>query len=309
MQVFRQRSRLGGVGARDTFPKVNKRELEEAVNGLPDWFHSIDLGDGVSTPGRKTPAMLQAELASLQLPDLAGKSVLDIGAYDGFYTFTAERRGAARVVALDHFVWSLDLAKLRDLGDIPFSQIESSVAWDPRGLPGKRRFDLAHDVLGSRAEVVVADFQEVDIDAIGGPFDVVLFLGVLYHLRDPLRALERVALATRGMAIIETEAMEVPRSGERALFEFFEGAELNHDPTNWWVPNEKAILGICRAAGFARVEIVRGKPARATGRMRQLSAARAEGLSVGQIIHAAARRVRAELGGIHRYRAVVHAWK
>jgi tRNA (mo5U34)-methyltransferase len=281
---------------------MNKRE---AVAALPDWFHSVDLGDGVTTPGRKTPAMLAAELAALRLPDLKGKSVLDIGAYDGFYTFAAERLGAARVVALDHFVWALDEAKLRELRGMPFSELETSAAWDPVGYPGKRRFDLAHRSLGSKAEAVVADFHDVDVDAIGGPFDVVLFLGVLYHMRAPLTALERVAGATRGVAVIETEAMEVSRSGERALCEFFEGAELNDDFTNWWVPNEKALLGMCRAAGFARAEIVRGTG----GRLNQLAAARAAGLGPAEIVRRGVRRLREELAGVRRYRAVVHAWK
>ena len=276
----------------------------EAVDALPDWFHSIDLGGGVVTPGRKTPAMLEAELAALRLPDLAGKSVLDIGAYDGFYTFAAERLGAARVVALDHFVWSLDLAKLREL-DVPFGEIERCAAWDPQGLPGKRRFDLAHRALGSRAEAVVADFHDVDVASIGGPFDVVLFLGVLYHMRSPLTALERVARLTKGMAVIETEAMELSRSSGRALAEFIEGSEMGGDATNWWVPNEKALVGMCRAAGFRRAEVVRG----VGGRLGQLTTARRANLRAGQIVRAGVRRLREELGGVRRYRAVVHAWK
>jgi tRNA (mo5U34)-methyltransferase len=284
---------------------MNERELEQSVAALSDWFHSIDLGDGVITPGRKTPAMLEAELASLHLPDLAGKSVLDIGAYDGFYTFAAEKRGASRVVALDHFVWSLDLAKLRELGDVPFDEIERCAAWDPKELPGKRRFDLAHRALGSRAEAVVADFHDVDFEAIGGPFDVVLFLGVLYHMRAPLTSLESVARATRGVAIIETEAMEISRSGGRAVCEFIEGAELNGDPTNWWIPNEKALLGMCRAAGFARAEMVRD----AGSRLQHLAAARRAHLSAGQIARAGVRRLREELAGVRRHRAIVHAWK
>ena len=284
---------------------MNKRELEQAVAALPDWFHSLDLGEGVVTPGAKTQAMLAAELESLRLPDLAGKSVLDIGAYDGFYTFAAERLGAARVVALDHFVWSLDHAKLRELGDVPFLELERSAAWDPVGLPGKRRFDLAYRALGSRAETVVGDFHDVDVDAIGGPFDVVLFLGVLYHMRSPLASLERVARATRGVAIIETEAMEVSRSGGRALCEFFEGAEMKGDYTNWWVPNEKALLGMCRAAGFSRAEVVRS----GAGRLQQLAAARQAKLSPRQVLRAGVRRLREELGGVRRYRAIVHAWR
>lgn len=84
------------------------RELQSQVHAIPFWCHSIDLGLDVVTPGVKTPEVHARELASLQLPALRGKSVLDIGAWDGFYSFAAERLGADRVVALDHFVWALD---------------------------------------------------------------------------------------------------------------------------------------------------------------------------------------------------------
>ena len=74
------------------------------------WWHSVDLGDEV-TPGHKSPELLEHEWANLHLPDLAGRSVLDVGCWDGWFSFRAEERGAARVVALDHYVWSLDLPR------------------------------------------------------------------------------------------------------------------------------------------------------------------------------------------------------
>src|SRR4051812_46257253 len=83
-------------------------ELEQKVAAIPFWFHSIELAAGIVTPGLKSPEQHTRELASLRIPDLRGKSVLDIGAWDGFYSFAAERLGAARVVALDHHVWCLD---------------------------------------------------------------------------------------------------------------------------------------------------------------------------------------------------------
>ena len=86
------------------------------------WWHSIDLGDRV-TPGHKSPDLLEREWSNLRLPDLAGRSVLDIGCWDGWFSFRAERERAARVVALDHYVWSLDLprqqAYWRDCRDVP----------------------------------------------------------------------------------------------------------------------------------------------------------------------------------------------
>lgn len=73
-------------------------------------------------------------------------------------------------------------------------------------MPGRRGFDLARRILNRRVEPLVADFVETDLDALG-KFDVVFFLGVLYHLRHPLVALERLAKLTREVAVIETEAV------------------------------------------------------------------------------------------------------
>jgi 2-polyprenyl-3-methyl-5-hydroxy-6-metoxy-1,4-benzoquinol methylase len=79
--------------------------LREAIAEVPLWWHSIDFGNGVVAPGHKTPGTLAREWASLGLDSLQGLSVLDIGAWDGFFSFSAERAGAARVVALDYYAW------------------------------------------------------------------------------------------------------------------------------------------------------------------------------------------------------------
>lgn len=90
-------------------------QLEEVAKAVGFWWHSIDLGKRVVTKGWKTPEVLSRELQSLRLPPIEGKSVLDIWAYDGYYSFEAEKRGARRVVAIDHYAWSLDLPKAIDL--------------------------------------------------------------------------------------------------------------------------------------------------------------------------------------------------
>jgi tRNA (mo5U34)-methyltransferase len=224
------------------------------------WWHSIELGDGVVTPGVK-PTDANAELAALHLPDLRGKTVLDIGAWDGLYSFAAERLGAKRVVALDHFVWSIDREALeeRRRRGLPKEHPEGvRGVWRPDTLPGKRGFDLAREALGSRVEAVVADFMTADLAELG-TFDVVLFLGVLYHLRNPLVALERLAAVTGGLAVIETEAAVFPGSRDRAFCEFFE-REYKGDPTNWWLPNERAVVDLCRAAGFENVRVLTRPP-------------------------------------------------
>jgi len=92
-----------------------------------------------------------------------------------------------------------------------------------------------------------------------GSWDVVLYLGVLYHMPDPVQALRRVAAVTRHQAIIETEAMFI-RDHPEALWRFFPNAELNHDRSNWWVPNIDALMGLIGAAGFSNAEILAGEP-------------------------------------------------
>lgn len=192
------------------------------------WFHTIDLGNGVVTRGvDNTPR----KLAEIRMPnDLSGQSVLDIGAWDGFFSFEAERRGATRVLAVDSYCWS-------------------GAGWGTQA-----GFNLAREVFHSRVEDRRMEVLELSPDAIG-TFDLVLFLGVLYHLRHPLLALEKVAAVTRGQLILETE---VDLIHVRApAMAFYPGTELNGDPTNWWAPNPRALCDMIRVAGFSRVEVVR----------------------------------------------------
>jgi tRNA (mo5U34)-methyltransferase len=206
--------------------------LSAEVDGIT-WWHTIDLGDGIVSPGRdETPARLPL----LALPDsLAGLTVLDVGAWDGFYSFEAERRGASRVVAADEYAW-------RHLGT------------------GRRGFDCAHRALGSRVEAVEVDVMELSPETVGGTFDFVLFLGVLYHLRDPMTALERVASVTGDRLVLETHVDLLHVRQPAAAF--YPGAELYGDATNWWGPNIHALLGMVRSVGFNDVHLVHVTPRR-----------------------------------------------
>jgi tRNA (mo5U34)-methyltransferase len=288
----------------------SKAQLEEMAESAGFWWHSIDLGQGVVTKGAKTPETLQHELESLRLPDLRGKTVLDLGAWDGFFSFEAERRGARRVVALDHFVWSLDLprhsqywceCKERGVAPLPY---EDTPNWQPEELPGKRGYDIAHKAIGSKVESVVGNFMTMDLEPLG-TFDVVFFLGVLYHMENPLAALRRVASLTNGLAIIETHAIVVPGYEHLEICEFYSSNQLNADVSNWWGPNLKALEGMCRAAGFARVEVVL--------RRDFVDAAHPKGSLYRKTRRAVGHVLRefsliAPLAPGH-FRAVVHAWK
>ena len=194
--------------------------------GRIKWFHRIDLGRGIVTPGDDdTPA----KLATLGFPDdLGGKTVLDIGAWDGFFSFEAERRGASRVLATDSFCW---------------------------GGPGwgtKAGFDLARKALGSRVEDKEIDVLDISPETVG-MHDVVLFLGVLYHMRHPLLALEKLFSVTGEMAIVET-GVDLNFYWQPAMA-FYPGSEAAGDPTNWWGPNAAAVAAMLKDVGFRTVKL------------------------------------------------------
>lgn len=196
------------------------------------WVHRISLPDGKVTPGDWDTG---TAMSRLRLPeDLRGKTVLDVGAWDGLYSFEAERRGAKRVLATDHFCWS-------------------GTGWGSRS-----GFDLAHRLLSSKVDARDIDIPDLSPESVG-TFDVVLFLGVLYHLKEPLSALERVASVTDGMLILETLAdltfMRQPalsfhggRSQPFALYRHW-----RRDPTTWFAPNEAAVVAMLEQVGFKKI--------------------------------------------------------
>ena len=259
------------------------------VQSVPVWFHSMHLGQGVFTSGVGSPADLEKRLDSLQLPDLCGKSVLDINTMDGFFAFEAERRGARRITALDHYMWAMDMTEhskywlgCKEKGLTPCAYHEMPY-YRPDEMPGKIGFDTARRALQSKVEGIVAEFMEMDLASLG-TFEVVLYLGSLYHMENPLQALRRVAKLTKEVAIIETEATAFPGYEDHGVCEFCESNELNGDVSNWWAPNEKALAGMCRAAGFSRVQTIVGSPTRSE-------------------------KTNAPETEVLRYRAIVHAWK
>jgi tRNA (mo5U34)-methyltransferase len=217
--------------------QVNAQELKAKVDAI-QWWHSIDLGDGIRTPGMNdTPRRLPL----IGLPDdLSGVTVIDIGAWDGFYSFEAERRGATRVLATDSFCWG------------------------GGGWGTKAGFDLAHAVLGSKVESKNIDVLELSPEIVG-TFDLVLFLGVLYHMRHPLLALERVFSVTARQAIIETH-VELMTEGRPAMV-FYPGGELLGDQTNWWGPNPAAVEAMLKSVGFLEVKLFAQELGDTAGRM------------------------------------------
>jgi tRNA (mo5U34)-methyltransferase len=287
---------------------VGERDIRSRADSIV-WYHTIDLGDGMLTDG-----YCKTYLGDGQLPDFEGRTVLDIGAWDGYYSFLAERGGASRVVALDHYAWGVDFAKrnpywveCNEKGALPDHSLDTTEFWDP-SLPGMRGFELAREALGSRVEAVVGDFATMGLESLGR-FDVVLFLGVLYHLREPFSALRRLRSVTTGVAVIETEALLLPGGQGHPYLEFTAGCYRGYDYSNWFAPTVEALHDMCRAAGFTTVRTVVGPPVASSQDLPTPSPGRlAEGFKrrVSQVLHPTPPQALA-LEGTH-YRAVVHAW-
>jgi tRNA (mo5U34)-methyltransferase len=204
--------------------------LQRQAFASSGWWHSIDLGDGLITAGVHPLEHFRDNYARFKLPhDLTGKRVLDIGCWDGFYSFEAERHGA-EVVAID--------------------------CWRPE------TFLYARRELGSRAEFHEMSVYELNRESLG-TFEIVLFLGVLYHLPDPFLALRRVCEMTRETAVIESHVIDHVIETSHPVMEFYEVDELGGQYDNWWGPNLQCLVRMIRAAGFVRTEVLRHESARA----------------------------------------------
>ena len=189
--------------------------------------------DGAATLSREglIRRRFERRLRLLRIPDdLTGWSVLDVGAWHGFFSFECERRGADRVLAVDRY------------------------AWDRFGAD---EFLAARERLGSAVEHRRVDVHDLDPDEVGR-FDLVLLLGVFYHLRLPLRALERIRSVTKRLLICETHVL-LPFVHERyPLIPFFPGDEnARQAPYELCAMPTLAALGqMIESAGFSRAEVV-----------------------------------------------------
>lgn len=204
---------------------VSGGPLQQEVDALR-WFHQIDFGNGVLSPGWIKKSKVERVAKILFDMPLAGKSVLDIGCWDGAYSVEATRRGAARVLATDHFSWN-------------------------QGWGDRRAFELTRKYLAPSIEVMDIDVPDISVDTVG-TFDVVLFCGVFYHLRHPFETLERIARTAGECLVLETHLMRLLLTS-RPHMRFYPGKELHGDPTNWWSPNRSCVEAMLRDVGFKRI--------------------------------------------------------
>ena len=221
---------------------MTREAIAERVRELGPWFHRMDL-DGVDTAPNHFlhdyPNNKWSRFAHAVPEDLTGKTVLDIGCNAGFYAMEMKRRGAARVVGTDS---------------------------DPRYLAQAR---LAAEVKGF--DIEYRELGVYDVAKLGEKFDLVIFMGVLYHLRHPLLALDLIREHVAGDLML----FQTMQRGSETVDEikpdydffdvdhldspgypkmvFFEGRYAN-DPTNWWAPNTACTEAMLRSSGFEIVE-------------------------------------------------------
>jgi tRNA (mo5U34)-methyltransferase len=219
-------------------PPLETDEIRQRVHELGDWFHNLNLRGVETAPNHflgDYPRMKWQNFAHAIPDDLHGKTVLDIGCNAGFYSIEMKKRGADRVVAIDFD--DVYLAQARFAAEVQGVDIEF------------RRLSV------------------YDVAKLREKFDVVLFMGVLYHLRHPLLALDLIHQhVTKDLLIFQSMQRGSPDShetrrdypfSETGIFEepefprlFFIENRYAADPTNWWIPNRSCAEAMLRSAGF-----------------------------------------------------------
>src|SRR4051812_6007428 len=219
-------------------PRSRPSDLEERIEALGPWFHNLNLNGVWTAPDHflgDYPGAKFRRFAPHLPKDLGGKTVLDIGCNGGFYSIEMKRRGADRVVGIDS---------------------------DPRYLAQAR--------FAAEASGVEIELRELDVYSVAQlkeQFDLVLFMGVFYHLRHPLLALDLLhdhavkdllvfQSLMRGTEEVQPVEEDYPFS-ETAIFEQpgypamrFVERRYSQDPTNWWIPNRACVEALLRSSGF-----------------------------------------------------------
>lgn len=222
---------------------LSRQEIHERVQSLGSWFHNIDLNGVQTAPDHflgDYPNIKWQNFKHAVPQDLTGKSVLDVGCNAGFYSIEMKQRGAARVVGIDSDDTYLKQARfaaaVRGYDDIEF-----------------RKLDV------------------YEAGQLGERFDLVIFMGVLYHLRHPLLALDTLHDTVVGDLLLFQSMQRGSRQlmhldddyafWETSIFEndaypkmYFVEKQYSHDPTNWWIPNRACVEAMLRSAGFEIVD-------------------------------------------------------
>ena len=202
---------------------LNTEEILRKISLVP-WWHRINI-NGVMTPGSQAPAA-QEWVAGCIDRDLSGLDILDIGAWDGYYTFLAESRRARRIVAID-------------------------ACQEPTTPTG---FKIAKELLGSKAEYRLLDVRE--LDKLEGEFDRIFFFGVYYHLEDPFAALQQIFRKLRPGGILLLEGLV--RAGNKPYLYAYRREDI--EPRTYCAATVPWLLLACERIGFSPVEFVSRYP-------------------------------------------------
>lgn len=209
-------------------PGLSAEELPGRIAQVKHWYHRLEVQPGIFTPGTDDPYPV---LARLQLPDdCTGLRVLDLGARDGFFSLALEQRGAREVIALDH---------------VP---------------PEQTGFHVLHEIFDSNVKFATDNVYNLSAEKYG-KFEIVLCLGLLYHLRNPLLALDRIREVCADKLYVESHVIDhFLRDGRmglladdllgQPLMRFYPRDELARDPTNWWGPNSRCLKEMLEATNF-----------------------------------------------------------
>ncbi len=218
-------------------------QLRQQVAEHPLWYHTLELGNGIETPGWFD---LRPIVDKLPWPDVRGKRCLDVGTYDGYLAFEMERRGAKEVVAVDiadHEQWDWP----------PDQRAKGGEELARMAGPDKGAgFRLAHDATASTVDKRFISIYDLDPEEIG-TFDVVTCGSLLLHLRDPMRALEAVRSVTGGV-FLSSETIDLPLTAQHPRKPV---ARLHGVGSlcQWWIPNARCHQQMLRSAGFDLLQV------------------------------------------------------
>ena len=202
--------------------------IEQQILKNPYWFLKIELAPGFFTPGWSNPET--EKLPYYGLPhDMSGMRVLDVGCGEGFFAFEAERRGAEEVIAIDG---------------------------SPESI---KRFNICKTALGSKVEGHWISAYEIEPEKLG-TFDLVMYFGVLYHLKDPLLSLKKIFKVSTGTVLVQSaidpdlERIAAPIASFHPRGIMSGPNKECRDPTVFWLPNTACVGAMLEAVGFVGVE-------------------------------------------------------